>query len=208
MFGWHPRLAIDAFLGITPDTLSSTKSTEYVRKLRQRLDFAYRKAQEQAKKTGAVYKQHYDETARSSVLMPGDMVLVQKVGVKGKHKIGDKWEHDPYILISQPDDDILVMRFVGTIQEQKRQGCFIAFCFFLLLAFLAWVKRILRRILIVWLWLGVISRIRLYVKLTLVTLKCVQTLKTLCCLRMMILQTMKRLRDWMAQVKLLGQALG
>ena len=108
MFGRHPRLAIDAFLGITPDTLSSTKSTEYVRKLRQRLDFAYRNAQEQAKKTGAVYKHYYDETARSSVLMPGDLVLVQKVGVKGKHKIGDKWEHDPYIVISQPNDDIPV----------------------------------------------------------------------------------------------------
>ena len=108
MFGRHPRLAIDAFLGITPDTLSSTKSTEYVRKLRQRLDFAYRKAQEQAKKTGAVYKHHYDETARSSVLMLGDLVLVQKVGVKGKQKIGDKWEHDPYIVISQPNDDIPV----------------------------------------------------------------------------------------------------
>ena len=108
MFGRHPRLAIDAFLGITPDTLSSTKSTEYVRKLRQRLDFAYRKAREQAKKTGAVYKHHYDETARSSILMPDDLVLVQKVGVKGKHKIGDKWEHDPYIVISQPNDDIPV----------------------------------------------------------------------------------------------------
>ena len=108
MFGWHPRLAIDAFLGITPDTLSSTKSTEYVRKLRQRLDFAYRKAQEHAKKTGAVYKHHYDETTRSSVLMPGDLVLVQKVGVKDKHKLGDKWEHYPYIVISQTNDDIPV----------------------------------------------------------------------------------------------------
>ena len=108
MFGRHPRLAIDAFLGITPDTLSSTKSTEYVRKLRQRLDFAYRKAQKQAKKTGAVYKHHHDETSRSSVLMTGDLVVVQKVGVKGKHKIGDKWEHDPYIVISHPNDDIPV----------------------------------------------------------------------------------------------------
>ena len=79
-----------------------------MRKLRQRLDFAYRKAQEQAKKTGTVYKHYYDETARSSVLMSGDLVLVQKVGVKGKHKIGDKWEHDPYIVISQPNDDIPV----------------------------------------------------------------------------------------------------
>ena len=31
MFGQHPRLAIDAFLGLNPDTLSSTKHTEYIR---------------------------------------------------------------------------------------------------------------------------------------------------------------------------------
>ena len=58
MFGLHLRLYIDTFLGITPDTLSSTKSTEYVRKLRQRIYFAYKKALEHAKKTGAVYR-HY-----------------------------------------------------------------------------------------------------------------------------------------------------
>ena len=54
MFRRHPRLDIDAFLGIIPDTLSSAKSTECVRKLKQRLYFAYKKAQELTKKTGAV----------------------------------------------------------------------------------------------------------------------------------------------------------
>ena len=63
-----------------------------MRKLRQLLDFAYRKAQEQAKIMGAAYKNHYDETAKSSVLMPGDLVLVQKVGVQGKNKIWEKME--------------------------------------------------------------------------------------------------------------------
>ena len=46
MYWWHPRRDIDAFLGIISDTLSSTKSIEYVRILRQRLYFAYNKAQE------------------------------------------------------------------------------------------------------------------------------------------------------------------
>ena len=57
-------------------------------KLRQHLDYAYGKAQEHAKKTGAVYKHDYDETNRSSVLMSGDLVLVQKFSVKRKHNIG------------------------------------------------------------------------------------------------------------------------
>ena len=48
MHGRRPGLAIDTFLGIDPYTRSSTKSTEYVSKLRGRLDFAYKKALEQA----------------------------------------------------------------------------------------------------------------------------------------------------------------
>ena len=48
MFGRHPRLATDAFLGLSPDAMSSANLTEHVRKLRERLDFAYKTAQEAA----------------------------------------------------------------------------------------------------------------------------------------------------------------
>ena len=37
MFGRHPRLAIDAFLGLSPDALSAQTQTEYVWKLQERL---------------------------------------------------------------------------------------------------------------------------------------------------------------------------
>ena len=40
--------------------------------------------------------------------MPGDLVIVQKLCVKGKHKIWDKWEHCPYIVIILPNDDFPV----------------------------------------------------------------------------------------------------
>ena len=40
MFGRHPRLAINAFLGLSPDTLSAKHQTEYAKKLRERLQFA------------------------------------------------------------------------------------------------------------------------------------------------------------------------
>ena len=56
MFGRHPMLAVDAFLGLTPDALSSTSKTEYVRKLKERLDFTYNKAAEEAKRSAAVHK--------------------------------------------------------------------------------------------------------------------------------------------------------
>ena len=51
MFGRHPRLAIDAFLGLTPDTMSAKDKTEYARKLKERLEFAYRTAEKAARKS-------------------------------------------------------------------------------------------------------------------------------------------------------------
>ena len=35
-------------------------------------------------------------------------MLVKNVGIRGKHKIGDQWEQEPYVVIDQPNDDIPV----------------------------------------------------------------------------------------------------
>ena len=109
MFGRHPRLAIDAFLGLTPDTVSAANQTEYARKLRERLDFAYKTAQEAAKRGTAQHKRYYDLKVRSTgALQPGDRVLVKNVGLRGKQKLADRWERHPYIILSQPNPDIPV----------------------------------------------------------------------------------------------------
>ena len=108
MFGRHPRLAIDAFLGLTPDTMSAKKQTEYARKLNEHLHFAYRTAEKAAKKSANKQKAYYDLKARHSCLKPGDRVLVKNVGLRGKRKIADKWERNPYVVKSQPIPDIPV----------------------------------------------------------------------------------------------------
>ena len=108
MFGKHPRLAIDAFLGLSPDALSATKQTEYVRKLRERLLFAYRKAQEAARRSADEHKARYDLKVRETLLHPGDRVLVRNVGIRGKQKLADRWERQPYIVRCQPNPDIPV----------------------------------------------------------------------------------------------------
>ena len=88
MFGRHPRLAGDAFLGLSPDTLSAPNQTKYVRKLKERLHFAYKKAQEAAKRSASQHKRYYDLKVRNSgILHPGDPVLVRNGGLRGKHKI-------------------------------------------------------------------------------------------------------------------------
>ena len=91
---------------VDTDALSSTSKTEYVRKLKGRLNFAYNKAAEEAKRSAAVHKQCYDAKARNSVLKPGDLVLLKNVGIKGRHKIDDRWEHELYVIIDQPNNGI------------------------------------------------------------------------------------------------------
>ena len=43
---------------------------------------------------------------KHSFLLPGDRVLVKKIGIKGKHKLADLWESNTYIVTNQPMPDI------------------------------------------------------------------------------------------------------
>jgi hypothetical protein len=108
MFGRHPRLAIDALLGLNTDDIHAKFTNEYARKLRERLIDAYKKAKETATKTAEVNKRLYDQKAHAAKIVPGDLVLVRNVTVRGKHKICDKWENEPYLVVDQPNPDIPV----------------------------------------------------------------------------------------------------
>ena len=46
--------------------------------------------------------------ARSSVLAPGDQVLVCNISIRGKQKLADRWENVPHIVIRQLNPDIPV----------------------------------------------------------------------------------------------------
>ena len=82
MFGRHPRLSIDAFLGIGSSEEHKSHQ-DYVDLLKHRLQYAYEKADIEARKKGKKYKKCYDQEARTSLLMPVDRVLVQKRVFKG-----------------------------------------------------------------------------------------------------------------------------
>ena len=99
MFGWHPRLAVDAYLEIRiNNSQKQIKSREnFAQKLQRRLDFAYRVARGNIKKNAGRYKQNYDQKVRFEKLEVGDRVLVRKLVFSGRSKLADKWERDPYI---------------------------------------------------------------------------------------------------------------
>ena len=110
MFGRHPRLVIDAFLGLPTDQSIEGAQTEYVVKLRDRLANAYKKARLQTEKTGATNKRRYDEKTKNVMLQTNDRVLVRNVTLRGKHKLADKWEEHPYIIVAQPDLSVPVFQ--------------------------------------------------------------------------------------------------
>ena len=118
MFGRHPLLPIDLYLGLNPEEADIRGRSEYVNRLREGLRRAYELASAGARKAKAKQKQYYDQKAGSAALEPGDRVLVKNVGIRGKHKIADRWEQSPYVVLSQPNKDIPVY----VVQAESGEG--------------------------------------------------------------------------------------
>ena len=89
MFGRHPRLAVNAFLGI-PQSKEQVKSRQdYVDKLKQRMAFTYDNASAEARKNADRQKGYYVYKVRYVKLEVGDRVLVKNVGLCGRQKLTD-----------------------------------------------------------------------------------------------------------------------
>ena len=103
MFASHPRLAVDAYLGLqSPEENAVVSQDHYVTKLKKRLQFAYKVASREAEKAAERHKANYDYRVREATLDIGDRVLARHVAFKGRHKISDRWMKDPYIVIGIP----------------------------------------------------------------------------------------------------------
>ena len=108
LYGRHPLLPIDIEFGVFVPELSKVVTYKYVQNLKKRLENAFQKANAFCEKEAIRSKQHFDRTARCSKLLPGDLVLVKRKGFTSKHKIADKWESEPYEIVSQRSDGLPV----------------------------------------------------------------------------------------------------
>ena len=78
MFGIHPRLAIDAYLGLNSSQDSECTSREhYTSKFKIRLHFAYKVATKEANKSSSRHKSNYDGKVREASLGVEDRVLIR-----------------------------------------------------------------------------------------------------------------------------------
>ena len=110
MFGREPLLPIDVEFGVRTPDVAAVTTHKYIRKLRHRMEWAFKKAAEVSLKESTRHKKYYDKRVKCSKLEPGDMVLVRQKAFKGKHKIQDKWENIPYKVVEQVDPKLPVFR--------------------------------------------------------------------------------------------------
>ncbi|KAK7877074.1 hypothetical protein WMY93_032212 [Mugilogobius chulae] len=101
MFGRSPRLPIDLAFGLSVREPQHKTHSEYVANLKSRLQESYQIASRNAAKNAERNKQRFDQRVTTSVLEPGDRVLVRNVRIRGKHKLSDKWEDTVYVVVKK-----------------------------------------------------------------------------------------------------------
>ena len=101
MFGREARLPVDICFGVSSDSSSEKTYLKYVSDMKKQLQAAYKLAEGTAGKQNQGNKQRYDKKIRYTQLMPGDRVLIRNLGLKGKHKLADRWASTPYVVESQ-----------------------------------------------------------------------------------------------------------
>ena len=90
--------------------LKGNTSAKYAENLKQRIDWAYKTANEVIKKEQELNKYHYDGRFRSAQLKVGDKVLLKCTALNGKHRIQEQMENAIYKLTEEPLGKIPVFK--------------------------------------------------------------------------------------------------
>ncbi|KAK3089987.1 hypothetical protein FSP39_008245 [Pinctada imbricata] len=119
MFGREPKLPVDIVFGLETEKNSQNQpKTKYVESFQKKLKKSYDIVQVSTAKAKERQKIHYDSKTRGAVLQTGDRVLVKILAFDGKHKLANKWEEDPYKILSKPNPDIPVY----IVQKENGEG--------------------------------------------------------------------------------------
>jgi hypothetical protein len=78
--------------------------------MNEQLRKSYQLASEAIRKLHERQKDNYNLKSRGVVLEVEDHILVKVVAFDERHKLADKWEEDPYLMISQHNQDIHVYK--------------------------------------------------------------------------------------------------
>ena len=119
MYGQEPQLPIDKEFNL-PNNREPASIDSYVERLLNKVDYAFQKARENSAKDAANRKKYYDKNVTCHALEPGNIVLVYRKIFSTDYKIADKWEDEPYVVVSQMGDTPV---FKVRLQEKPNAEC-------------------------------------------------------------------------------------
>ena len=119
LFGRSPRLPIDLAFNLSNED-GTTDYSHYVTKWKTAMKEAYAKASDTAGTNSTRSKRHYDKKVRSTVLQPGDRVLVRNLTPRGgPGKLRSFWEDEVHIVQSRKGPDSPVYDVVSELKKKR-----------------------------------------------------------------------------------------
>ena len=107
LMGRRPRIPIDVTFPTLREKYHTTvKVHSYVHGLKRALKRAYSIAWSCTEAEAAWQKRYYDRRANTPILEPGDLVLLKIREYKGKRKVLDRWDNQPWKVVTQLDDGV------------------------------------------------------------------------------------------------------
>lgn len=104
MFGREARLPVDICFQTSVDGKEEVKYQQYVVNLKRDLQNAYQLASEASQRNHDRNKRYFDKRVKQHTLEEGDRVLLKNLGLPGKHKLQDRWNSLPYIVVKKLPD--------------------------------------------------------------------------------------------------------
>ena len=118
MFGRDPKIPIDLELNLPSNREEVTPRT-YVDRLKQKMEWAFEKAQENIQRDMVSRKKYHDKSVTCHDVEVGDLVLLRDKRLKSDYKIADKWETGVYEVVSKKEGSpVFAIRHLGTGAKQ------------------------------------------------------------------------------------------
>lgn len=116
LYGCSPRLLVDMLFRVS-------NPHNYMEKWKQGMEEAYKITRENAQEAALKSKHHYDSKMKSSVLQPGDCVLIRNLTPRGgPWKLRNHWEDTIHTVVRQVGEDIPVYELRPEKEKKKSKS--------------------------------------------------------------------------------------
>ena len=118
MFWCWPCLPINIYFPMVRGTQKHQHVDHYITELCEWLQEAFKEAQMQSTSEAERQKWHYNRKANAISLEPGDLVLAKANAYRGRRKVKDQWEEEPYKVECQ-----VVEGIPSYLVKNQQTGC-------------------------------------------------------------------------------------